>query len=79
MKKEEKQMKETMMETTAGSRTDRFRIWDLTLLWCFAFVLWSFLPAPVSTDSEVSDKTHEVQLEREQGLALATINHRQAE
>lgn len=53
---------------------EHFRIWDLTLLWCFAFVLWSFLPAPSPAAGELPEKSHEVQLEDERGLASATIS-----
>lgn len=37
-------------QPTAAAR-EPFRIWDMLLLWCFALVLWSFLPEPLNTNS----------------------------
>ncbi len=35
------------------------RVWDLALLWCFALVLWCFLPEPLPTNDAPGGKAEQ--------------------
>jgi len=37
------------------------RVWDLALLWCFALILWCFLPEPLPTNDAPGGKAEQTQ------------------
>lgn len=39
--------------STTTPPVERLRVWDLALLWCFALILWCFLPEPLPTNEPV--------------------------